>query len=72
MEDVIVGATYRHYKGNLYKVIALAKHTETEEELVIYTDGTHTWARPKRMWNEWIVVGKIKRFEIVTTIGGNI
>lgn len=72
MEDVIVGATYRHYKGNIYKVIALAKHTETEEELVIYTDGTHTWARPKRMWNEWIVVGKKKRFEILETIGGNI
>lgn len=72
MEDVIVGATYRHYKGNIYKVVALAKHTETEEELVIYTDGTHTWARPKRMWNEWIVVGKTKRFEILATIGGNI
>lgn len=72
MEDVIVGALYQHYKGNIYKVVALAKHTETGEELVIYTDGTHTWARPKRMWNEWIVVGKKKRFEILETIGGNI
>ena len=31
-----VGATYRHYKGNEYKILLIAKHTETEEELVIY------------------------------------
>lgn len=64
MDEVIVGATYQHYKGNKYKVIALARNTETEEELVIYTDGVHTWARPKRMWNEY--VGDKKRFEIIS------
>jgi cyclomaltodextrinase / maltogenic alpha-amylase / neopullulanase len=64
MNEIIVGATYKHYKGNLYKVIALARHTETEEELVIYTDGEHTWARPKSMWNE--IVNNQKRFELVT------
>ena len=27
---------YKHYKGNIYRVIGLAKHTETEEKLVLY------------------------------------
>lgn len=27
---------YRHFKGNLYKVILVAKHTETDEDMVVY------------------------------------
>lgn len=48
---------YRHYKGNEYEVLFLARHSETEEMLVIYKalygEG-QIWARPASMWNEVI------------------
>ncbi len=59
---------YRHYKGNVYEVIALARHSETLEDMVIYRDVTapeKVWARPASMWNDEIIKdGKtFKRFE---------
>jgi hypothetical protein len=54
MQEILVGRKYRHYKGNLYEIIALAKHSETLEDMIIYravADGK-TWARPYKMWNE--------------------
>ena len=48
---------YRHFKGNEYEVIGIAKHSETLEEMVIYRalygDGGY-WVRPASMWNEEI------------------
>lgn len=44
---------YRHYKGNEYTVIGVARHSETEEELVVYRQeyGDHgLWVRPKAMF----------------------
>lgn len=61
---------YRHFKGNEYEVIAIAKHSETLEEMVVYKalygDGD-TWVRPAKMWNETMERdGKIfKRFEYI-------
>ena len=66
----MVGNVYRHYKGNKYKVLAIGKHSETLEELVVYQglyDDNPIWCRPLSMWNETVNNnGKIvKRFELV-------
>ena len=46
---------YRHFKGNEYEVIGIARHSETEEAMVVYRalygDGG-IWVRPAAMWNE--------------------
>ena len=48
---------YRHFKGNEYEVIAIAKHSETTENYVVYKalygDGG-MWVRPASMWNETV------------------
>jgi hypothetical protein len=47
------GAYYRHWKGTLYKCLAVAKHTETQEVLVVYADDKTgvVWCRPLASWN---------------------
>jgi len=52
---VLKTGIYKHYKGNLYKVIAVARHSETEEEFVVYQalyDEHGIWIRPKKMFME--------------------
>lgn len=47
--------TYRHFKGGLYTVIGVARHSETEQELVVYrplSDEQGLWVRPVGMWTE--------------------
>ena len=44
---------YRHYKGGEYEVIGVARHSETDEPLVIYRplyNATGWWARPHAMF----------------------
>ncbi|WP_444935399.1 DUF1653 domain-containing protein [Microbulbifer sp. JMSA004] len=46
---------YRHYKGNLYEVLHTAKHSETEEVMVVYRAlyGSYgVWVRPQSMFKE--------------------
>ena len=49
---------YRHFKGREYEVICIARHSETEEPMVVYEalygDGG-VWCRPAEMWNERII-----------------
>ena len=56
MEEIKPGR-YRHFKGNEYEVIGLARHSETQEEMVIYRTlygDFGLWVRPARMWNETV------------------
>lgn len=64
----ITPGRYRHFKGNEYEVIGIARHSETEEPMVVYRalygDGG-LWTRPAEMWLETVERdGKTyKRFE---------
>jgi hypothetical protein len=62
--------TYRHYKGKMYEVIGVAKHSETLEELVVYRalyGDNGLWVRPLKMFLEEIEVNglRIPRFEFI-------
>ncbi len=50
---------YRHYKGGDYRVIGTARHSETEEPLVVYRclyDNDSLWVRPLAMFLETVTV----------------
>ncbi len=58
---------YRHYKGNDYEVIGVARHSETEEKLVVYRClyGDYSlWVRPLTMFIETVTVDgeQVERF----------
>ncbi|WP_280325589.1 DUF1653 domain-containing protein [Pseudomonas sp. BN102] len=62
---------YRHYKGQQYRVIGIARHSETEEELVVYQAlyGEYgLWVRPLSMFAETVQVNgeQIARFALVS------
>ncbi len=63
-KSVELGSLYEHYKGLRYKILAVARHSETLEEMVIYEAlyGEHdVWARPLSMFLESITIdGKIQ------------
>ena len=69
MENFKAGK-YKHYKGGLYELLFMGKHSETLEDVVVYRalygDGG-VWVRPASMWNETVTLDgkKVKRFEPV-------
>lgn len=67
MSQIKVGSMYRHYKGNKYEVIAIGKHSENLEDMVVYRDLTNekVWIRPLNMFAETIIVdgNEIDRFQ---------
>ncbi|MCA9497611.1 MAG: DUF1653 domain-containing protein [Nitrospirales bacterium] len=65
---IIQPGRYRHYKGKEYQVIGVAKHSETEEDFVVYRTlygAGDLWIRPAKMFKEKIEMeGKLVfRFE---------
>ena len=65
----VVPGIYRHYKGDLYEVLSVATHSESEEPLVIYRSlkAGRIWARPCDMFVETVELsgGRVPRFELV-------
>lgn len=57
IHPTIVPGIWRHFKGKLYEVIGVCRHSETLEEMVVYRalygDGG-LWVRPASMWLETV------------------
>ena len=67
MQEITIGKTYKHYKGNVYKIIAIGKNSETLEDMIVYQsikDG-QVWIRPASMWNETVNSEGTLRFTII-------
>ncbi len=59
-QELYAGARYRHYKGNLYQIVAVAMHTETEEDMVVYQalyGDYKVFVRPLEMFFETVKDG---------------
>lgn len=66
----ILPGKYRHYKGNFYQVLFTARHSETEELMVVYQalyGERGMWVRPASMWNETVEKDgqTFRRFEYI-------
>lgn len=64
---------YRHYKGQDYEVIGCARHSETEEEFVVYRalyGERGLWIRPQAMFVEQVLVEgqHVARFQYIGPI----
>ena len=63
----ITPGCYRHYKGNKYTVLGIARHSETLDQLVVYRQEYGEfglWVRPAAMFKEFVTIEgkKIRRF----------
>jgi hypothetical protein len=74
-KEISVGSVYQHYSGKQYRVLGIARHSETHEELVVYqalydcsTFGKNSlWVRPKSMFLEVIMIDgrQVPRFSLL-------
>lgn len=66
----IIPGLYKHFKGSIYRVVGIAKHSETLEEHVIYISETNDsgyWVRPLAMFDSYVERDgvRFKRFEFI-------
>lgn len=57
MEQELKPGIYRHFKGNEYRLLYVARHSETLEPMVVYQalyGERGIWVRPAGMWNELV------------------
>lgn len=72
MENKVkVGGIYFHFKGNKYQVLNVARHTETDEEMVVYMRTNHQtlWVRPLSMFLEEVKNSSgetVPRFKLIS------
>jgi hypothetical protein len=69
-QSIKVGGRYEHYKNLPYRVLAIARHSETLEELVVYQalyGEQETWVRPLKMFLEEVAIDgrKVPRFKLI-------
>ncbi|MBP3657076.1 MAG: DUF1653 domain-containing protein [Clostridia bacterium] len=78
MREIHVGKTYRHFKDRLYRIVAIAKHSETGEPHVVYQalyGAQEIWVRPYTMFasevdrEKYPDVTQRYRFEEITDKG---
>lgn len=84
MREVRTGEIYRHFKGNLYQIVAVARHSETNENYVVYQalyGDMQVWVRPYDMFVgevDHVKYPQVKqkyRFELLNTlanVGGSV
>jgi hypothetical protein len=72
MKKLNINSIYQHFKGRKYKVIGIARHSETLEEMVIYealyeNPRGKIWVRPLEMFLEEVEVNgnKVPRFKLI-------
>jgi hypothetical protein len=59
MTELLPAGRYRHYKGREYEVVGIARHSETEEQLVVYRcsyGDCSLWVRPLAMFLETVEI----------------